>query len=154
MNTPMENIVNPVVNDGRVNRMSIILFSGTVDKLLAASIMATGASAMGLEVDIFLTMWGMMAFRKGAHKELNKVSADFAEYAPMLQQKLSGPGAPNWMENLEQAKEIGDVHVYACGMTLEMFGMSKTDLEDIVDDVVGVAGFVERAKEGKVTLFV
>jgi len=37
------------------DRMSIIVFSGTVDKLMAASILATGGAAMGMEVELFLT---------------------------------------------------------------------------------------------------
>ncbi|HAE83813.1 MAG TPA: peroxiredoxin, partial [Ktedonobacter sp.] len=61
---------------------------------------------------------------------------------------------PSWMENFQNAKEIGDVHIYACSMTMELFGMKLQDLEPIVDDVTGVAVFVERAKEGKITLFI
>jgi peroxiredoxin family protein len=61
-------------------RMSIVLFSGTVDKLLAASILATGAAAMDMEVDLFLTTWGIEAFRKGAYKTNTRVSRDFEEY--------------------------------------------------------------------------
>ncbi len=45
------------------DRMSIIVFSGTVDKLMAASILATGGAAMGLEVELFLTTW---AWRRSA----------------------------------------------------------------------------------------
>jgi peroxiredoxin family protein len=39
-------------------------------------------------------------------------------------------------------------------MTMELFGMKLDDLEPVVSDVVGVATFVERAKEGKMTLFI
>jgi len=50
--------------------MSLIVFSGTVDKLMAASILTTGAAAMGLEVEVFLTTWGLEAFRKDNYKSL------------------------------------------------------------------------------------
>ena len=60
-------------------RMSLIVFSGTVDKLMAASILATGAAAMGLEVEVFLTTWGLEAFRKDDYKTNTKVSLDFEE---------------------------------------------------------------------------
>ena len=49
---------------------------------------------------------------------------------------------------------VGDVKIYACSMTLELFGMNLEGLEPIVDDVTGVATFVERAKEGRITLFI
>jgi peroxiredoxin family protein len=63
-------------------RVSIIVFSGTVDKLMAASILTTGGAAMGLEVEVFLTTWGLEAFRKDGYKTNMRVSKDFEEYAP------------------------------------------------------------------------
>ncbi|HCF87750.1 MAG TPA: peroxiredoxin [Ktedonobacter sp.] len=134
--------------------MSIIVFSGTVDKLLAASILTTGGAAMGLEVEVFLTTWGLEAFRKEGYKTNVRVSKDFEDYAPVMMEQMMVKKVPSWMENFQNAKEIGDVHIYACSMTMELFGMKLQDLEPIVDDVTGVAVFVERAKEGKITLFI
>jgi peroxiredoxin family protein len=136
------------------DRMSIVLFSGTVDKLLAASILATGAAAMDMDVEIFLTTWGIEAFRKGAYKTNTRVSKDFEEYGPVMRELMAAEKAPSWWENLQGAKEIGDVHIAACSMTLELFGLTLNDLEPIVDEVTGVATFMERAKDSKVTLFI
>lgn len=136
------------------DRMSIIVFSGTVDKLMAASILATGGAAMDMEVELFLTTWGLEAFRKGNYKTNTKVSKDFEEYGPVMMEQMMAKHAPSWMENLKGAKEVGDVNVYACSMTMELFGMKLDDLEPIVDEVTGVATFVERAKEGRITLFI
>ena len=135
-------------------RMSIIVFSGTVDKLMAASILTTGAAAMGMEVEVFLTTWGLEAFRKGAYTTNAKVSKDFEEYSSIMMEQMMKKQVPSWMENFKGAKEVGDVKFYACSMTLELFDMKLTDLEPIVDDVTGVATFVERASEGRVTLFI
>lgn len=135
-------------------RMSLIVFSGTVDKLLAASILATGAAAMGLEVEVFLTTWGMMAFRKGDYKTNARLSKDFEEYGPAMMEAMQAKKAPSWMDNLLGAKEIGDLKVYACSMTMELFGIKLSDMESIVDDVTGVADFVERAKDSRITLFI
>jgi peroxiredoxin family protein len=135
-------------------RMSIVLFSGTVDKLLAASILATGAAAMDMEVDLFLTTWGIEAFRKGAYKTNTRVSRDFEEYGSVMRELMAAKKAPSWWENLQGAREIGDVHIAACSMTLELFGLTLNDLEPIVDEVTGVATFMERARDSKVTLFI
>ncbi len=135
-------------------RMSIIVFSGTVDKLMAASILTTGGAAMGMEVEIFLTTWGLEAFRKDSYKTNMKVSSDFEEYAPIMMEQMMAKKVPSWMDNFTNAKEIGDVKIYACSMTMELFGMKLEDLEPIVEDVTGVAVFVERAKEGQITLFI
>ena len=136
------------------DRMSIIVFSGTVDKLMAASILATGGAAMGMEVEVFLTTWGLEAFRKDGYKTNMKVSKDFEEYGPVMMEQMMAKKVPSWMENFKNAREIGDVKIYACSMTMELFGMKLQDMEPIVDDVTGVAVFVERAKEGKITLFI
>lgn len=134
-------------------RMSLVVFSGTVDKLMAASIMATGGAAMGMDVEIFLTFWGLEAFRKDAHKTNQKVSADFAEYAPVMMELMQAKNVPSWMDNLTGAKEIGNVKVSACSMTMELFGLQLSDLEPIVDEVTGVATFTDRARDAKITLF-
>jgi len=135
-------------------RMSIIVFSGTVDKLMAASILATGGAAMGMEVELFLTTWGLEAFRKDAYKTNMKVSKDFEEYAPVMMEQMMAKKVPSWMENIKGAMEVGDVKIYACSMTMELFDMKLSDLEPIVTDVTGVATFVERAKDGRMTLFI
>ncbi len=136
------------------DRMSLVLFSGTVDKLMTASIMVTGAAAMGMEVDIFLTTWGIEAFRKDAYKTNTRVSSDYADYAPVMLEAMQTKKAPTWMDNLLGAKEIGDVHITACSMTMELFNLKLSDLEPIVEEVTGVATFVERAREAKITLFI
>ncbi len=135
-------------------RMSLIVFSGTVDKLLAASILATGGAAMGMEVEIFLTTWGLEAFRKDAYKTNMRVSKDFEDYAPAMMEAMQAKHAPSWMENIQGAREVGDVKIFACSMTIELGGIKLTDLEPIVDGVTRVATFVERAKEGRITLFI
>jgi len=135
-------------------RMSLIVFSGTVDKLMAASILATGAAAMGMEVELFLTTWGLEAFRKGNYKTNTRISKEYEDYGPVMMQQMMAKKVPSWMDNLKGAKEIGDVKVFACSMTMELFDMKLDDLEPIVDDVTGVATFVERARESQVTLFI
>jgi len=135
-------------------RMSLVLFSGTVDKLMAASILATGAAAMGMEVDVFLTTWGIEAFRKDAYKTNRRVSSDYADYAPVMLEAMAAKKAPSWMENLLGARDIGAVHIAACSMTMELFNLKLDDLESIVDEVTGVATFIERARESKITLFI
>lgn len=140
--------------DSQSERMTIILFSGTVDKLMAASILTTGAMAMGMEVKLFLTNWGLMAFKKGAPAQNMKISKEYEEFAPAMMAAMQAKKVPSWLDTLTQAKELGDVHISACSMTMELFGMQQDDLEEIVDDVIGVAGFIGEAQEAKISLFI
>ncbi len=138
----------------KAHRMSIVVFSGTVDKLMAASILATGAAAMGMEVELFLTTWGLVAFRKDDYKTNTRISADFADYGPTMQEAMREKHVSTWMENLLGAKEIGSVHVAACSMTMELYNLKLEDMEPIVDEITGVATFVERARQSEVSLFI
>lgn len=147
---PMPSVGQPA----KPQRMSIVLFSGTVDKLMAASILATGAAAMGMEVDLFLTTWGVVAFRKDDYKTNTRLSSDYADYGPVMAEQMAAKRVPSWMENLRGAKEIGEVKISACSMTMELYDLHLEDLEPIVDEVTGVASFVERARESQITLFI
>lgn len=135
------------------NRMSMIVFSGTVDRLYPAAIMASGAVAMGMDVDIFLTFYGLDAFRKGQPQTNQKMDVNYAEIAPMLARMMKEKNVPSWYDMLLRAKEMGTVRVHACAMTLDLMGMKKEHLDPIIDDVVGVGEFVSNAKEGEITLF-
>lgn len=137
-------------------KMSIILYSGTVDKLTAAAILAAGGAAMDMQVNVFLTFWALLAMKKGAWQDTAqlKVSAEFAEYAPMMMEAVKDGKVKPWIEVLREAKEIGDVNVYACGMTMDLFGLKLEDLEDIVSGVQGVTGFVGDAQDSAITLFI
>jgi peroxiredoxin family protein len=138
----------------KAHRMSIVLFSGTVDKLMAASILATGAAAMGMDVEIFLTTWGVVAFRKGDYLKNTRVSKDFEDYGPTMIEAMQAKHVPSWHDNLTGAKEIGDVHIAACSMTMELYGLTLQDLDPMVDEITGVATFVERARASEVSLFI
>jgi peroxiredoxin family protein len=134
--------------------MSLVLFSGTVDKLLAASVLTTGAAAMGMEVDVFLTTWGIEAFRKGAYLTNKRISKEYEDYGPTMSELMAAKRAPTWMQNFESAREIGSVRFTACSLTMDLWGIKLEDLEPIVEEVTGVASFMERAQESKMTLFI
>ena len=136
------------------NRLALVLFSGTIDRLMSASIMAAGAAAMGMDVEIFLTNWGALAFRKGDHHTNRRISASFADYQSYLLEQMAAKNVTSWMENLEGAKEIGNVHIAACSHTMTLFDLTLEDLEPIVDEVTGVAAFLERAHDSAMSLYI
>lgn len=135
-------------------RMALVVFSGTVDKLTAVATLATGAAALGMEVDLFLTFWGIEAVKKGAKEQLPRITAEYADYGPVMMELMQAKQAPHWLDTLHAAREIGDVKVFACSATMELFGMTKDDLEDVVDEVTGVASFVDMARDAKISMFI
>ncbi len=130
--------------------LSIVLFSGTDDKLTAAAVLAAGAAALGRPVRLFLQYWALDAFRK------TKVSADHgvageAGSAGAAIVRKDQTGQRHWSELLRQAKDIGDVKIHACALSMELFGITKDDLDPLVDDVEGVAAFMTDATTGPIT---
>ena len=136
------------------DRLTMVVFSGTVDKLYPVAIMASGAVALGQDVEIFLTFYGLEAFRKGEPMKNQKMDVNYAEIGPMMMKVMMEKKMPSWYDTLAKAKEMGNVTVHACATTYDLMDMKREDLDPIVDDVLGVTEFLSRATEGRITLFV
>ena len=123
--------------------LSLILFSGTDDKLNAAAVLAVGAAAMGRPVNLFLQYYAVDAFRSDRITAAHGLSPE----ATAEQQAIvtTHPGA-HWSDLLHQAKEVGEVTIHACALSTEMFGITKDDLDPLVDDIEGVAAFMSDAR--------
>ncbi len=136
------------------NRLTLVVFSGTVDKLMPVGNLAQGGVAMGMDVEIYLTFWGLNAFRKDQVKTNMKFSKEYEEMAGPMMQMMQKKNVPSWYESLKQAKELGNVKIHACSTTYGLMDMKKEDLDEIVDDIVGVGTFLDLARESKITLFI
>jgi len=127
--------------------LSLVLFSGTDDKLTAASVLAVGAAAMGRPVNIFLQYYALDAFRAGRLHEDHKLSPEATgEQAPIVR---AHPGQ-HWSDLLHQAKDVGEVDIQACALSMDMFHLKREDLDGLVDGIEGVAAFMASAAEGQV----
>jgi peroxiredoxin family protein len=71
-----------------------------------------------------------------------------------MMKMMQAKNVPSWYDILKQAKSVGNVKIHACSMTMDLMGMTKEHLDDIVDDVVGVGSFIDIAKDSKITLFI
>jgi peroxiredoxin family protein len=140
--------------DENPKKLAMVVFSGTVDRLFPVGILASGAVAMGMDVEIFLTFWGLQAFAKRSQGMPPKFSVDYADMAPMFAQVLKQKNVPSPMETLRTAKQLGNVKIYACTMTMDLLGQTKDDFIDLVDGTAGVGEFMDRAKDAQTTLFI
>ncbi|HEX2863400.1 MAG TPA: DsrE/DsrF/DrsH-like family protein [Deinococcales bacterium] len=134
-------------------KFAIIVESGTMDKLMAASILTAGAAAMGKEVLVFLTFGGLMAFQRGAETRPPVMPNEFAGMEAQMGQMMAAKRIPHWLQNFRDAIEVGNVTVLACSATMEMFDLKMEHLDPIVQRVVGVAHFIQES-EGAQTLFI
>ncbi|MCS7461724.1 DsrE/DsrF/DrsH-like family protein [Paenibacillus doosanensis] len=154
-------------------KTTIVLFSGDLDKAIAAFIIANGAAAYDHEVTIFFTFWGLNTLRKDAPVRLKKgwLESLFAKMMPRGADKLGlsrmnfagmGPQmikhvmkkhrALSLPQLIELAREQG-VKLVACTMTMDLLGLQKEELLDGIE-YAGVAAYLGDAAEAKVNLFI
>ena len=133
-------------------QMAIVLTESATDKLLPFATLVSGAIAMGFRVDVFASYWGLSAFRKGPSAPV--VSPGHGELGARLERSLTTPKAPSWRGILEMAKSLGELHIFACSQSMEIMGLTKADLDPIVEGVTGVATFVDRTRSANVTYFI
>ena len=132
------------------SKLSIVMFSGTADKFLPLGILSQAAAAMGFEVNIFVTGWALLGFTKNAKEP--PFPNEFKDMAPALMNGLKKMNAKPWQEMLKEAKEMG-AKIYACSTMAGVMNIKREDLNELVDDIVGAATFLEMAEGGE-TLFI
>ncbi len=125
-------------------RLALVLFSGTADRLMAAAELISGAAAAGERADVLLMQWGLRAFRRAGAMVPAPVDPAYGDEALHLQARMSDTGEPSWVEVLREAREIGEVWVHACTSDLTAEGLCLNDLDPLVDDALGSAAFLER----------
>ncbi len=118
--------------------LSLVLFSGTDDKLQAAAVLAVGAAAMERKVNLFLQYWALDCFRA---ERILKDHGVAPEAGDAGSRAMREQGKTHWSELFRQAKDLGDVGIYACADSMEMFHLTKDDLDPMVDSIWGVASF-------------
>jgi peroxiredoxin family protein len=129
--------------------LSLVLFSGTDDKLNAAAVMTAGAAALGRPVHLFLQYWALDAFRAGRVEAAHGLAPEAGEAGARHVEELRAAGQQHWSETLRQAKEIGEVDIQACSLSMDLLGLDQSDLDPLVDGVEGVAAFYVNAGSGQ-----
>ena len=89
------------------DRLSLVLFSGTDDKLHAAAVLTVGAAAMGRKVNVFLQYWALDAFR--ADRILKDHGVVAGGRSRGLSARCGDQGKTHWSELFRQAKDLGEV---------------------------------------------
>ena len=155
------------------NRAAIIVFSGDMDKIFAALIIATGCAAAGMETTLFFTFWGLNTIKKGEPikakgflgkmmgimnrggiNRLNPSRFSFGGIGRVLFSKMMRDKNVASLEELRQTALDLDVHLLACKMSMDVLEITRDDLIPEVEDVVGVATFVKEAAKSKIQLFI
>ena len=154
--------------------LTLIVFSGELDKALAAFNIAIGAASMGIEVSMFFTFWGLNVIKRNEgsikskgimRRMLNFMNRGGSKRLPLSRFHIFGIGkwmmkrlmkdvkSPQLEEMIVMAKGMG-VKFIACTTTMGMMGISKEAFIPEIDSFAGVATYLAQAREGKVNLFI
>ncbi len=155
------------------NGKTFVVFSGDLDKTIAAFIIANGAAAMGRRVTMFFTFWGLNILRRPEKVKTAKgfVEKMFAFMMPrgtkklglsrmnmggagakMIRAVMKSKGISSLEELIDNAKAHG-VRIVACQMSMDIMGISKEELIDGVE-LGGVSTFLGSCEESDTSLFI
>ena len=129
--------------------LNLVLFSGTDDKLQAAAVLTAGAAALGKPVNIFLQYWALDAFRAANIGQDHGLAPEAGPAGRKAVDALAEAGQATWAEILRQAKDLGDVDIQACSLSMDLLHLESTDLDPLVDGIEGVTAFYLNAGEGQ-----
>lgn len=155
------------------NDKTFVVFSGDLDKTIAAFIMANGAAAMGRKVTMFFTFWGLNILRRPEKVKADKTFIErmFGFMMPRGTKKLGlsrmnmgGAGARmirgimnakgiSSLEELIQSARDHGVRLVACQMSMDIMGIHQEELIDGVE-LGGVSTFLGSGEQSDMSLFI
>ena len=155
------------------DRAALVVFSGDLDRVMAAFVIATGAAASGLETSMFFTFWGLSVLKKKGARAAGKGLKQrmfalmtptgseglgtsqlnfFGMGATMLRSMMKEQGIASLEELMGMARELG-VKMTACTMSMDAMGIAKEELVGGLE-YGGVAAFMADASRARVSLFI
>ncbi|EFL51451.1 conserved hypothetical protein [Solidesulfovibrio fructosivorans JJ]] len=173
--TQLEERIEALQEQMPKDQLSMVVFSGDLDRVLAAFIIATGAAAMYERVVVFVTFWGSTAMRDPNKRvpkaELTAKMFDrmlprgpkqlplshmdmFGMGRAMMQAVMKKKGVLTLEQLMQQAADFG-VEIVLCEMSMDVMGISRDEIRDYPNiTVAGVAKFLQEAGQSSVTLFI
>jgi len=149
----------------RIEKVSIVISKGSLEGVYPGLIMANGARAEGIEANLFFTFFGLDAVHRqriehikvatvgnpGMHiPSLVGVLPGMSAIATkMMEKKMSDLDIPPIHEFIEMIGDTG-AGMYACKASVDMFGFSKDDFVDQIEDIITVGEFYEKAAGGEI----
>jgi peroxiredoxin family protein len=129
--------------------LNLVLFSGTDDKLQAAAVLTAGAAALGKPVNVFLQYWALEAFRRDRIERDHGLAPEAGVDGRRHVDNLRRAGQVSWADTLRQAKDLGEVDIQACSLSMDLLAIEEQDLDPLVDGVEGVTAFYLNAGQGQ-----
>jgi peroxiredoxin family protein len=126
------------------DKISIVVVSGSLERLQMAAMMASVGAVSGNKVTVFLSMNALAHFKRGA-------ATPAAEGA--LGRLLVEKKAPGFKKLFESAVELGDAKIHPCSMAMDVLGARTEELEPWLGEPLGLTKFLSQAEGGQTWSF-
>jgi peroxiredoxin family protein len=148
-----------------IEKVAIVVSHGSLEGIYPGLIMANGARMEGIEAHLFFTFFGLDAIRKNRYDHIKVATVgNPGMHIPTLVGALPGMSAiatkmmgrqmekldiPPIPEFIELVADSG-AKLWACKATVDMFGLTKDDFVEQVDDIITVGDFYSLAAGGEI----
>jgi peroxiredoxin family protein len=148
-----------------IKKVSIIISKGSLEEIYPGLIMANGARAEGIDVNVFFTFFGLDAVHKKRNEHIKVatvgnpglhiptwagglpgVSSLMTKY---MEHQIEGLDIPDIPEFVQMISDTG-AGLYGCLASVDLFGLERDDLIDELDDIITVGEFYEMAAGGHI----
>lgn len=154
-----------MTDNGKIEKISIVMSKGSLEGIYPGLIMANGARAEGIEANLFFTFFGLDAIHKARHEHIKLatvgnpglhlatwagglpgVSAVMTQYLAHKMDKLDIPPIPEFVEMIADT----GAGLYACQASVDLFGLGKDDFIEQVNGIITVGEFYDLAAGGQI----
>jgi peroxiredoxin family protein len=153
------------MGDEPITKVSIVVSKGSLEGVYPGLIMANGARAEGMEANLFFTFFGLDAIHKQRYRHIKVatvgnpglhvptwvgaipgMSSLMTKYMARQIEKLDIPSIPEFIEMISDTV----AGLYACKASADMFGFTKDDFIDQVEEIITVGEFYEKSAGGQI----
>ncbi len=139
----------------KMSKTTLVVASGDMDRIYSALIIGTGALAMGHEVSLYFTFYGLERLKKGGLEKGGLSKMNFLGLGKwMMRRMMRKANVASLTELMADFRELGG-KIIACDMTMAVMGITRQDLDQsLIDEYGAVAAYLRDAQESEVTLFI
>lgn len=128
-----------------ISKISIMVVSGSHERLQMAAMVASVGAVSGSEVSVFLSMNALHYFLKGDDKS----APEEGQFGELMSQK----NVPPFKSLFENAVTLGDAKIYPCSMAMDVLEAKEDDLESYLSEPLGLTKFLSDAADSQVWSF-
>lgn len=127
-------------------KLVIGLSSGSLDKLVGAGVMMSGAAADDMDIEVYVLLTAARAFIKG-NENLQDSLVEYPHLKDEILTKMKELGIESWTDAFRDVKDLTNTKIYICSLAGKMWGGEKIeDFNDLVDGFTGIFQYMQAAQ--------